>query len=151
PVLQLLRLERYNMAGSIYDRTDAIIIGLQHLIKTGGIGIGLGGAYNILDGELETARSMHNIFVQTLVELGVIFLVVYILYLFRLYFNTSILNWFKWCFFLLLPLSSSISSGGILSNYMFWGIVIYAFLLNKVPWETHTPETLETAKETVSA
>ena len=135
--MHILKLERFYSAGSIFDRADAVIIGLQNLLKTGGFGIGLGGCLNILDGELATAKSMHNIFIQCIVELGIGFLIIYWVYISKLYSHATSLSWFKLCFFLTLPLSSSISSGGIMSNYMFWGIVFYVFLLKQEPWEKY--------------
>ncbi len=135
PVMQILRLERFYSAGSIHDRSDAIIIGLQNLVNTHGIGIGLGGSLHIIDGELVTAKSMHNITVQTIVEIGVIALIVYLIFIFKLYCTVTKIAWFKLCFFLILPLSSSISSVGIMSNYMFWGIVFFVFSMQIPHWE----------------
>lgn len=149
PVLHILHLERFNLLGSVYDRADAVIIGLQHLLKTGGIGIGLGGCLKILDGELVTAVSMHNLFVQTIVEIGLIAFIVYVIYLFKLYFQATRLAWFKVCFFMTIPLSSAISSGGIMSNYMFWGIVFYVFFMQKNPWETGDVTPTETTEKQV--
>ena len=139
PIMHIIRLERFYSVGSVYDRSDAIIIGLQHIKKTYGLGIGLGGSLNILDGELVTAKSMHNIFVQTIVELGVGFLIIYMIYLFKLYIRVTELSWFKLGFLISITLSSSISSGGIMSNYMFWGVAFYVFLMKHEPWQHTAP------------
>ena len=37
PILSILKLERFYRGSSVFDRADAIIIGLQKLLETGGI------------------------------------------------------------------------------------------------------------------
>lgn len=71
PIRRIITLEPYRSAGSIQDRTDAVIYGIIELKKTGFLGIGLGNAVLCMDKyHVATAQSMHNFFMQLICELG---------------------------------------------------------------------------------
>ena len=125
PIVSILKLERFYHGGSVFDRADAIVIGMQKLFETGGMGIGLGGCLIILNGELIAAQTMHNIFVQCMVELGIGFFIVYMVYLFKLYCRHSELSWFKLCFF---PHSAVEFSNIIRRNHVQLYVLVYRLL-----------------------
>ena len=137
PIFRIIMLNPYHSAGSIYDRTDAIIYGLISLKNSGFIGIGLGNSISMLQQNmysLATAQSMHNFLLQFIVESGIlaILIVVFILKkLFNKIVSTSVkeIDIFKFSYAISFILLSSQSSSGIFSNYGFWLITLFVALI----------------------
>lgn len=136
-LLDIVRLRPMPGAGgSTVDRTNAIIYGLQELINSKFLGIGWGNSVVMLGTskyKLLTAKSMHNLVVQFLCEMGIFAIVVYgcfvkwiITHISKLY-NQRI-NILKLVFIISFIIISSQSSIGILSNYYSWIIVFYVAL-----------------------
>lgn len=136
PVIRIITLEPYRLAGSLPDRTDAIIYNLMELKENFFVGIGLGNSLEVLqrpEYKLVSAQSMHNIVAQYFVELGYFAIITYILI-----FNKVILGWwresqdknriFKCAFTLSFILISMQSSSGIFSNYFMVTAVSYFYL-----------------------
>lgn len=136
PVLRILQLEPYRLAGSLPDRTDAIIYGLMELKENYYVGIGLGNSLEVLQRphyKLVSAQSMHNIVAQLVVELGFFAVVLYLLI-----FIKTVVHWwkdstdanriFKFAFTISFILISMQSSTGIFSNYFMVTAVSYIYL-----------------------
>lgn len=122
--------------GSTVDRTNAIIYGVRELINSKFLGIGWGNSVVMLSKnqyKLLTAKSMHNIVVQFLCEMGIFAFVVYgcfvkwimqhIKYLYK-----EKINVLKMVFIISFIIISSQSSIGILSNYYSWIIIFFVAL-----------------------
>lgn len=128
--------------GSETVRANAIIFGLQELFHSCFFGIGWENSIYMLEQPqfyLGTAKSMHNIVMQFLCEMGYFAIFCYIkLIVFGLktikYINFNHVFLLKIVFSLSFILISSQSSGAILSNYLTWAIVMYvAFLKDFTP------------------
>ncbi|MCI8420524.1 MAG: hypothetical protein HFF79_08520 [Oscillospiraceae bacterium] len=123
--------------GSETVRADAIIFGLQELFQSHFLGIGWENSIYMLEQPkyfLGTAKSMHNIVMQFLCEMGYFAIFCYakltILGLRAIkYMNSNRIFLLKIVFGLSFILISSQSSGAILSNYMTWAIVMYVTFL----------------------
>ena len=125
--------------GSLIDRTNAIIYGLIELKKTYFLGIGLGNSVTMLampEYTLRTAKSMHNIIMQFLVEFGVLAFYVYfkiilwIIKSIKTVFKRKI-NILKIVFAISFIFISSQSSIGILSNYYSWMTIFFVAFISK--------------------
>lgn len=137
-VIKIIHLQVYGQAGSIGDRTDAIIYGLIELKESFGLGIGFGNSLIMLQKEqyqLQTAKSMHNFIFQMLTETGYAAMIIFGIIIMKLYHKllkdkrnrvTLISIMFAGSFIFI----SSQSSIGIFSNYFLWVTVIYTFLIN---------------------
>lgn len=149
PIRRIIMLDPYRLAGSLYDRTDAIIYGLIELQRTFFMGIGLGNSLNVLAMPkyyLVSAKSMHNIVAQLWVELGLFAMVMYAAIAFKIIkdlrakpFDLTV-N-YRFCFVLAFILISMQSSSGIFSNYFVAAFVSYICLskdlfasVPKRPW-----------------
>ena len=124
------------IGGSTIDRTNAIIYGLRELINSKFLGIGWGNSVAMLSSSqynLLTAKSMHNIVIQFLCEMGIFAMIVYswfirwiIKHLDKLYYEKRYI--LKLVFIISFIMISSQSSIGILSNYYSWIIIFYVAL-----------------------
>ncbi len=139
PIGCILKGERMKSVGSINDRVNAIVFGIKELILTKGFGIGLGNSVKMLEMtkyHLLTAKSMHNIIAQFLVEFGYLAMFVYFNFLnktisgFRKA-RKSKIYLLKATFTIAFIFISSQSSIGILSNYYTIIITIYLVLMEK--------------------
>lgn len=131
--------------GSLMDRTNAIIYGLMELLRSKFFGIGWGNSVTMLakpEFHLATAKSMHNIVMQFLVEYGFLAMFVYykiIRWLIRAVkkINENSFNIAKIVFAISFIFFSSQSSVGILSNYYTWIVFFYLFLITGEYHTTH--------------
>ncbi len=142
-VKAIITLKPLEGFGSEIVRANAIIFGLQELYHSFFIGIGWENSIYMLEKPqyfLGTAKSMHNIVVQFLCEMGYFAMVCYakligfgLKSVKRIRYNHIILLkiTFGGCFILI----SSQSSDAILSNYLTWAIVAYVALLKaQIPY-----------------
>jgi hypothetical protein len=139
PIERIVMLNPYNLAGSVYDRTDAIIYGIMELKRTFFLGIGLGNANEMLklpEYTLVTAKSMHNFYAQIVVELGL--LGIYFIYYVGkktirglVYDSTQKINRLRLIYYISFPIISMQSSAGIFSNYFVWATLIYVAIYKK--------------------
>lgn len=139
PIKHILTLTPFPDTGaSIVVRTNAIIYGIQELLKSNLFGIGFGNTTTMLSDKkyiLTTAKSMHNLFFQLLCEFGYLIIGIYILGLNWIRKNSvyifKIPNiFFKIMTIFIFIIISSQSSIGILSNYYVWIIIFYIILLS---------------------
>lgn len=134
PFERIYNLDPYNLGGSIFDRTDALIYSIEALKSMAGLGLGpAGSVYNLSlpNYELLTAKSLHNAIAEIFVEFGPVALVVF--YLLLKPFNNALMNQrlssqkiCLVCFVAASPLLSVSQSSGFISNYAFW---LSAFLI----------------------
>lgn len=140
PYKHIVTLEPYNLAGSIYDRTDAMINGLSELINTGGIGFGPGGSTYMLslpEFELLSAKSMHNAILEFIFDFGLFAysLIAFCAFRFiKFMFSSRLANQqiVQACFISAAPLLSVSQSSGFVSNYAFWLTVFVIFFPSAV-------------------
>lgn len=125
--------------GSIMDRTNAIIYGLRELINSKFLGIGWGNSVVMLSLNqytLATAKSMHNIVIQFLCEMGIYAIFIYFMFFKWIIQNIKTLyheqyNVLKLVFIISFLIISAQSSIGILSNYYTWIVIFYVAFLPK--------------------
>lgn len=138
PIIRILTLNPFSeKVGSIKNRTNAIIYGLQELLKTKMFGIGFGNTTIMLEREeyrLYNTKSIHNLFFQILCEFGILAIIVYSKIIYwcinaskYIYRDNNIL--LKIIFYFSFFIMSSQSSEGILSNYYVWIILFYIILI----------------------
>lgn len=134
PFEHIINLEPYDLGGSIFDRTDALIYAVDALRSTHWLGLGPAGSVHTLslpNSELLTAKSLHNAVAEVLVEFGPAALIAAFLLL-RPYARAlmqtrpSRLQIGQMCFIAAAPMLSVSQSAGFISNYAFW---LAAFLL----------------------
>ena len=134
PFNHIVNLEPYNIGGSIYDRTDALINGIIAYKETFGFGIGPGNTSANLfkdpEYHLATAESMHNFFAQVIVEYGWLMIVgfFFIFFYIKKIRSNAILennNAFKYYIFSVI-LTSLSQSEGLFSNYFFFVTVYFS-------------------------
>jgi hypothetical protein len=140
PFMHIANLEPYNMGGSIYDRTDALIYGILIYKESYGFGIGPGNtsAHLFMDSDykLATAESMHNFFAQVIVEYGWLMVIGFFLifaYIKKIRSNAMFEenNAFKYFIFSAI-LTSLSQSEGLFSNYFFFVTLYFSiFYFNK--------------------
>lgn len=122
--------------GSTVDRTNAIIYGLKELINSKFLGIGWGNSVIMLSKSqyrLLTAKSMHNIVIQFLCEMGIFALGVYYCFVKWIMQHVNDLykdkkNILKLVFIVSFIIISAQSSIGILSNYYSWIVIFFVAL-----------------------
>jgi O-antigen ligase len=141
PLDRIWHLDPYNLGGSIYDRTDALIYNFEALSFNNYIGLGPGGSVYLLslsNYELLTAKSLHNALAEFLFEFGFVGLLVLIyvaipplVKALRAQ-NPTRSDIAKVAFTLAVPFLSVSQSSGFISNYAFW---LAAFLLWVAPAE----------------
>jgi hypothetical protein len=134
PFVRIINLEPYNLGGSIFDRTDALIYSIEAMKSMSWFGLGPGGSvYNLSlpDHELLTAKSLHNAIAEIYFEFGLASLLVFYLLLkpFMRALLTKRPTSQQICLMCLVaasPLLSVSQSSGYISNYAFW---LTAFLI----------------------
>ena len=121
------------------ERSSAIIYGFIEYFKTYGFGIGIGNSVYMISNWpqyiMRYAKSMHNIILQFIVELGYFALIMYAIIAKKIiiYFESvhiSSANLLKGVFFIAIIFISSQSSVGFLSNYLELVVIIYVCLLD---------------------
>lgn len=135
PLYHIYRLETYNLGGSIYDRTDALINGIKALKENNWLGLGQGGsvyALSLPKYEVLTAKSLHNMIAEWLIDFGPIALLslifLYIKYLpLLLIKKPSVVQIQILLFLCAIPLLGLSQSAGYVSNYAFWLVVFLIF------------------------
>lgn len=124
---KILTLERFYLGGSLYDRTDALIIGMTEFAHSNFLGLGPGGSTAVLAKEeniLATAKSMHNGLAELSFDLGPSFIIPLIIVvsisIYRLMFTRrpSSEEYSLFTLILCFPLLSMVQSG-FLANYGF--------------------------------
>jgi hypothetical protein len=140
PVERILTLKPYpDNGGSIETRSDAAIYAIETLKKSHFLGIGIGNTITMLEDpeyHLKTAKSIHNLPLQLLVENGIIAFVLfaYLIYqVFKRLYNThnsKISKLYVIICFSYFPGTLS-SSVGIFSNYFFIVCLALALLINE--------------------
>lgn len=129
PINRIATIDPYEEGGSIYDRTNALIFGIQELLSTKGLGIGPGNATTMLDLPeyyLISAKSMHNFVAQIFVEYGWLMLLG-MLYSFLIVYNyrrrigiPAAKDHILYTYLLTAALASLSQSEAIFSNYYFF-------------------------------
>jgi hypothetical protein len=134
PVQRIINLEAYELRGSIFDRADALIYGLQAFKSMGYMGLGPGGsvyALSLPQYELFTAQSLHNALAEVVIEFGPVALFVGLPLLAPVIralaaHKPTPKDRGRLLLFAAIPLLSVSQSSGFISNYAFW---ITAFLI----------------------
>lgn len=134
PFDHIVRLEPYNLGGSVFDRTDALIYAIDAMKTRNWLGLGPAGSVYMLslpNSELLTAKSLHNAIAEVLVEFGPVALWVGF-FLFRP-FGRALLSSrpsrqqiSQMCLIAAAPMLAVSQSSGYISNYAFW---LTAFLI----------------------
>lgn len=135
PFNRIYRLETYDLGGSIFDRTDALINCIKALKENNWLGLGQGGSVYTLSlpqYEVLTAKSLHNAIGEWLVDFGpVAFL--FLIYFYQKYFRLFFIRKLSTAQIRILvllcvsPLLSVSQSAGYISNYSFWIIFFLCF------------------------
>lgn len=128
PLVRIFNLEPYNLGGSIFDRTDALIHAISALKSQSWIGLGPAGSVYTLslpNFELLTAKSLHNAVAEVLAEFGPATLLVgfFLLKPFwkaLLSIRPTQQQIAQMCLVAAAPLLSVSQSAGYISNYAFW-------------------------------
>lgn len=134
PFERIYYLDPYNLGGSIFDRTDALIHSIEAMKSMSWLGLGpAGSVYNLSlpNNELLTAKSLHNAIAEIFFEFGLFALVLFLMLLRPLKkaifsHRLSSQQICLVCFFAASPLLSVSQSSGFISNYAFW---LTAFLI----------------------
>jgi hypothetical protein len=134
PMQRIVSLEAYELRGSIFDRADALIYGLQALKSTAYLGLGPAGsvyALSLPQYELVTAKSLHNALAEMVIEFGPVALLVGVFLLAPVLRGLaakrpSSMDRGRLLLFAASPLLSVSQSSGFISNYAFW---LTAFLI----------------------
>ncbi len=145
PVNRIFSLEASSeMWGSINNRTDAAIFVLIEYFRSWGMGLGAGGSWLVLslpEYRLGGAESPHNAILQFVVDFGFLVLIWYVwamcwacMKMFRGR-NTSNQR-LKVVAILSFPLLGLSQSGAIVTNYFFWMVVTYIWLLDRPLFES---------------
>ena len=134
PFERIYNLDPYNLGGSIFDRTDALIYSIEAFKSSAWFGLGpAGSVYNLTlpNYEILTAKSLHNAVAEVFFEFGPITLILFYLLLRPFRFalmshRPSSQQVCIICFVAASPLLSVSQSSGFVSNYAFW---LCAFLI----------------------
>jgi len=128
-IWRIFTLNRFHLKGSIYDRTDALIIGVTEFGKSNFLGLGPGGSVQALSKEgnlLYSAKSLHNGLAELFFELGPVFILPFMIIVsinvIRLIGRPRLSKEDAAVFTLIvsLPLMAMVQSAGFMSNYAFW-------------------------------
>lgn len=144
PLRRVVQLDAYNLRGSVYDRSDALIINLREFIGTVGLGMGPGGSTFVLslpENRLVTAESMHNAVAELAVEMGIVFLIplgwwVYKVCAPMMQLSPSRRHFARFAFLCGLPFLSVTQSSGYISNYAFWLTLYLIVFASEEFWGT---------------
>ncbi|MBQ2873135.1 MAG: hypothetical protein IJE89_03975 [Bacilli bacterium] len=139
PLIQIFKLEVIDTRGSVTIRATAIVLGLKELIRTFGFGIGLGNCTLMLTRQgFSTLGSMHNMLIQVWTELG--WFSIFMFYkliskTIKKYKNDvkqkrkNSKSYYGLIMLIIAPLLGMQSSEGLLSIYIVWMTMFYAFLI----------------------
>jgi hypothetical protein len=139
PLRRLWELDPYNLGGSIFDRTDALIYALTELKAHHWLGLGPGGSVYVLSlpqYELLTAQSLHNAVAELAIDLGPVFTVPLLIVLLRVIARVCRRSSYdtrdvaRAAMVIALPFLAVSQSSGYISNYAFW---IAAYLVWHMP------------------
>jgi hypothetical protein len=139
PLHRVWELEPYNLAGSIFDRTDALIYALTELKAHHWLGLGPGGSVYVLSlpqYELLTAQSLHNAVAELAIDLGPVFAIPVLIVLLRAVARVCRRRAYdtrdvaRATLVIALPFLAVSQSSGYISNYAFW---IAAYLVWCMP------------------
>lgn len=127
PFERVYNLNPYNLGGSIFDRTDALIYSIEAFKSSAWFGLGpAGSVYNLTlpNYEILTAKSLHNAVAEVFFEFGPIALILFYLLLRPFRFalmshRPSSQQVCIICFIAASPLLSVSQSSGFISNYAF--------------------------------
>lgn len=128
PFERIFDLHPYNLGGSIFDRTDALIYAIMAFDSTGWLGLGPAGSVYTLSlpsYELLTAKSLHNAVAEFFFEFGPVAVVLIYLALGQFWsalvaVRPSAHQKAILAFVAASPLLSVSQSSGFISNYSFW-------------------------------
>lgn len=128
PFDRIADLHPYNLGGSIFDRTDALIYSIVAFNTTGWLGLGPGGSVYTLSlpaYELLTAKSLHNALAEFFFEFGPFALITMYFALGKFWralfaVRPSAHQKAILAFVAAAPLLSVSQSSGFISNYSFW-------------------------------
>lgn len=137
-IIAIITSQELEGNGTYRERSSAIIYGFRELKKSFGFGIGIGNTVDMFSRPeyyLRYAKSMHNIMLQFLVELGYFAVVVYIAIwkkVRKLFLSVRVerANMLKAVFFISLIFISAQSSVGFLSNYLELVVIMYICLID---------------------
>lgn len=149
PAQRIIELRPYSMAGSVFDRANALIYNLKEFSTTYGLGIGPGGSRYVLtlpQYPTYNAETMHNAIGELSVEMGVLFIVPLLVaagYVISLMFKpeTTRAEMAQVALLASAPLLSLSQSGGYISNYAFW-IVFYLIVRGQIRKDSTCPTRL---------
>tara|TARA_R110001599_G_scaffold350098_1_gene579605 strand:- start:57 stop:1028 length:972 start_codon:yes stop_codon:yes gene_type:complete len=132
PLTNLITLTEYqNPLGSVQWRTQVSILGIKDLVSSYFMGTGAGSTINIIDSNyylLNYIQSMHNLFLQMFVELGLFLSATIVIYA-RI---KSPLKTSEFISVLIVFIIISLSqSGGILTNYSAMIAFFYTLLVDR--------------------
>lgn len=145
PLGRIFSLEASSeMWGSISNRTDATIFVLMEYFRSGGLGLGAGGSWLVLsmpEYRLGGAESPHNAILQFVVDFGYPVLIWYAWALcwawMRMFGRQNTSNQrLKIMAILSFPLLGLSQSGAIVTNYFFWMVATYIWLLDRPLFES---------------
>lgn len=147
PVRRIIQLQDYNLRGSLYDRSDALIIGMREFISTYGFGFGPGGSTYLLslpENRLVTAESLHNAVAELLFELGYVFLFPFVLWIYRVIkplagTTPTRAELARFAFLCGLPFLSVTQSSGFISNYAAWTVIYLVVMASGALWGAREP------------
>lgn len=128
PASRILALEPYGLEGSVFDRADALIYGLQAFKASSYLGLGPAGSVQALSlpqYDLITAKSLHNAIAEVFIEFGPLAMLGMLLLL------PPVVRALKarrpmaadrgrLMLFVAAPMLSVSQSSGFISNYAFW-------------------------------
>ncbi|MFM2056672.1 MAG: hypothetical protein RLY71_1057 [Pseudomonadota bacterium] len=123
--------------GSINNRTDAAIFVAIEYLRTYGFGLGVGGSWLVLtlpQYHLGGAQSPHNALLQFIVDMGYPILIGYgvlVVWAVRRLFRYRLNEYarLKVMAILSFPMLGLSQSGAIVTNYFFWGAIIFIAML----------------------
>lgn len=142
PLQRLWQLEPYNLGGSIFDRTDALIYALTELKAHHWLGLGPGGSVYVLSlprYELLTAMSLHNAVAELAIDLGPVFALPLLIVLLRVIARVSRRGAYdtrdvaRAAMVIALPFLAVSQSSGYISNYAFWVAAYLAWHMPAMP------------------
>lgn len=134
---RIFTLDQFRLAGSIYDRTDALIIGLREYFQSGGIGLGPGGSAHLFTLPWYhgmTAESLHFALAEFAVDLGPPFWLAFLILVARTFWTLlwrerpSASEVGQFVILISLPVLSMIQSSGFISNYGAWAALTLVWL-----------------------
>jgi hypothetical protein len=147
PLQRITALDPYDLGGSVFDRTDALIHAIAALSENSWLGLGPGGSVHVLtlpQYELLTAKSLHNAVAELVIDLGPWFLLPFILATAHVVAaaarrGASTRSVARLSLLVGLPFLAVSQSSGYISNYAFW---VAAYLI----WQSNAGDTRATQR-----